>query len=164
MRKKIPFCARIGWLRIPSLSLCVCLSQHVPWYYCIINNHQVSPACKNKHFFLTHTPTVDKGQLIWAELAWAWPGAVGWVQIFSVCFSSFRMCTLFSWRMEGMQRTDPTAQAQFMGLYLPNVLWHPISYGKSRIQAQPQQQGQVDSSHRGGGSKYSWSHDKPWQN
>lgn len=53
----------------PKPFLCVYLSQHVPWYYCIINNNQVSPACKNKHLFLTHTPAVDKCQLIWAELA-----------------------------------------------------------------------------------------------
>lgn len=139
----------------------MCLSQSTWAMILLHNKQQPGLTSMQKQALISHSHTYSwqgSADLGWA--CWAWPGAAGWVQICSVCFSSSRTCTLFSWRMEGMQRTDPTTQAQFMSLYLPNVLWHPISYGKSHVQAQPQRQGQVDSSHRGGGSKYSWSHDK----
>lgn len=68
MRKKIPFVPELDGSE--SQAFPMSLTRSTCAMILLHNKQQPGlTSMQNKHLFLTHTPVVDKGQLIWAELA-----------------------------------------------------------------------------------------------
>lgn len=108
---------------------------------CVIllhNDHRISLACKHQHLLLIYTPAVVRG-VSWSGRGLSELGLGLWVR------SSF---ALYVSHPLGNRKEciGQTTEAHFMAPHVPKVLWHPIGVGKSHIQAQPQQSGEIDSS------------------